>query len=274
MKRECIGNVLAFFLLLVMIVPASAHLPGYSIEPAYDTGGIPAPDIMPITFWDLSLREMAIVLALALSPVLVFPVELIFALKLFACLGFRRIARNNILGNATRQAIYLCIARMPGIGIQALVRETLVSRGALSYHIALLKLQNKIVVQKNHGNIGYFENNGRYDGLEQKVISHLRNDTGRKILGTLAAYPARSRSDLEHLLSVSGPTVTWHMKRLEDDGLLAVARDGRYCRYCLTDMATGYVRKHLENASREAPVFSLECIRNRDLPSSDPCLSG
>ena len=274
MKREFLGVGLVFFLLLVLIVPVSAHLQGYSVEPAYGTGGIPAPDITQITFWDLSLREMAIVITLAFLPVMVFPVELVFALKLFACLGFRRIARNNILGNTTRQAIYQCIARMPGIGLQDLIRETLVSRGALSYHLALLKIQNKIVVQKSHGNIGYFENNGRYDGLEQKVISYLRHDTGRKILGTLATYPGRSRSDLENLLAVSGPTITWHMKRLGDDGLLTMVKDGRYSRYSLTDMAAGYVRKHLVTGSREAPAFFPGSIRKGDLPSSDPCLSG
>jgi len=273
MNREFLDIGLVFFLLIALIVPVSAHLPGYRVEPGYGTGGILASDITQISFWDLSLREMAIVLALAFLPVLVFPVELIFALKLFACLGFRRIARNNILGNTTRQAIYLCIVGMPGIGLQDLAREMLVSRGALSYHLALLKIQNKIVVQKSHGNIGYFENSGRYDRLEQNVISYLRHDTEKKILGTLAAYPSRSRSDMEHLLALSGPTITWHMKRLGADGLLTVVKDGRYSRYSLTETAAGYVRKHLENDSRGAP-FSLGCIRKGDLSSSDPCLSG
>jgi predicted transcriptional regulator len=247
------------------------------VEPAAGAdGAVPSPDLVQVSFWDLSIREMAIVVLLALFPALVLPVELLFALKLFACLGFRRIARKNILGNATRQAVFLCIAESPGIGLAAIARRTQVSRGALSYHLALLEFWHVVVSRKIHGSTGYFENSGRYGSLEQGLLGCLRHETARKILYALSDRPARTRSDLETYLSLSGPTVTWHIKRLEEDGLLTRARDGRFSRYSLTDAAAGYVREHRAQGFREcqACLPAPATLQGGDLSSPDPCPSG
>ena len=115
MKRVLFSAMLLVFLAMALAVPAGALPQEYTVEPAFGAIGVEGTGVAPITFWDLTLREMVIVGALAISPVLVFPVEIFFALKLLSCFGFRRIARNNVLASSIRNTIYTLIRSRPGI---------------------------------------------------------------------------------------------------------------------------------------------------------------
>jgi len=234
MKRALFFAVLLIFLSVVLAAPVNALPHGYIIEPAFGATGYAAPDVVPITFWNLTLREMVIIVALAISPVLVFPVEIFFALKLLSCFGFRRIARNNILASTIRNTLFSLIRSRPGISFVELLQETAISRGALTYHLARMRITGKIILLEDHGITSYFENSGKYDLGEQKVLKYLRQDTDRQILVTLAGNPLMSRRDFEKILGISGPTITWHMKRLTGDGLLSIRKDGRFSRYELS----------------------------------------
>lgn len=235
MKGVSLSAVLLVFLLAALAPPASAFMQDYSVEPAFGATGMAAADVIPITFWDLTLREMVIIGALAISPALVFPVEIFFAVKILSCFGFRRIVRSNVLASTLRHTIYSLIQSRPGISFSELLQETGISRGALSYHLTLMRVSGKIILLKDHGTISYFENSGKYGDGEQKVIKYLRQDMDKKILLTLARNPLMSRTDFERILGVSGPTVSWHMKRLIEDGILNVRKDGRFSRYALSE---------------------------------------
>lgn len=238
MKRNHPAAAIAVFVLLTFAAPAAASFPGYSVVPAYGSGGTPAPDLAPVGFWDLSLREMALVAALTFCPAVVVPVEIFFILKIYAYFGFRRISRGNILENGTRNDIYRIIRETPGIRFPALREQTGISRGALTYHLAILTAGRKIVAFRINGSTGYLENNGKFSCIEQKVLSCLGHRTERRILHLLFASPGCSRSDIEKELAVSGPTVSWYMKRLDSDGILRREKDGRYSRYSLTGEAS------------------------------------
>jgi predicted transcriptional regulator len=235
MKGVHFSAVLLVFLLAALATPAFAFMQDYSVEPAFGATGVSVADVLPITFWDLTFREMVIIGALAISPALVFPVEIFFALKLLSCFGFRRIVRNNVLANTLRHTIYNLIQSRPGISSSELLQETGISRGALTYHLTLMRVSGKIILLKDHGTISYFENSGKYGDGEQKVIKYLRQDMDKKIILILARNPLMSRTDFERILGVSGPTVSWHMKRLIDDGILNVQKDGRFSRYVLSE---------------------------------------
>jgi predicted transcriptional regulator len=98
-----------------------------------------------------------------------------------------------------------------------------------------MRISGKIVPLADHGITGYFENSGKYDQDELKVLKYLRQDTDRQILFALAGNPLMSRRDFEKVLGISGPTISWHMKRLIDDGLLSIRKDGRFSRYVLSE---------------------------------------
>jgi len=271
MQGKLVPAVLLALFVLSFAAPASAFITGYSIEPAYGSVGKSAADLQPISFWDLSLREMAIVLALAISPTCLFPVEIFFTLKIFSCLGFRRIARNNILRNGNRQAIYQCITLNPGITFHELCKVMEISRGALDYHLSLLRFQGKVAPLRIHGGTCFFVNSLFYDDLERKVLATLRNHTERTILTMLVDRDDLSRQDLEKILAMSGPSVTWYMKRLAEEGLLCVQKEGRYARYTLTEKTQYCIRKYLD----QSPVVHLSTVgpvsRESEIGITDPC---
>jgi predicted transcriptional regulator len=243
MKRVRVSVLLLVVVCMALAVPAVAFPQDYTVEPAFGAVGTAAQDVVPVTFWDLTLREMIIIGALAISPACIFPVEIFFSLKLLSCFGFRRIARGNILTSTIRNTLYLLIRSRPGISFVSLIQETGISRGALTYHLALLRFSGKIIPMKEHGITGYFENSGKYDRNERIVLKYLRQDTDRQILSVLTKSPLMSRRDLEKVLGVSGPTVSWHMKRLIDDGILSIRKDGRFSRYILSDPARSCLEK-------------------------------
>jgi predicted transcriptional regulator len=269
MKRVLVSAILLVIICMTLAVPAFALPQEYTVEPAFGTIGTAATDIIPVTFWDLTLREMVIIGALAVSPALVFPVEIFFAIKLLSCFGFRRIARSNILTSVIRNTLYSLIRSRPGISFVDLLQETGISRGALTYHLTLMRISGKIVPLEDHGITGYFENSGKYDRNEQKILKYLHQDTDRLILFTLARNPLLSRRDFEKVLGVSGPTVSWHMKRLIDDGLLSIRKDGRFSRYILAERT----RYSLEKYTLNIPALP-ESLPVAGTPGRYPAMAG
>ncbi|MFA4860506.1 winged helix-turn-helix transcriptional regulator [Methanoregula sp.] len=246
MKSVPASCALFVFILVALGTPAAAFSHEYIVEPAFGSVGTAAPDVVPINFLDLNLREMVIIGALALSPSFVFPVEIFFTLKLLACLGFRRIGRRNILASSIRNTLYTTILLQPGISFVELLQEIGLSRGALTYHITLMRISGKIVLLESPGITSYFENSDRYTPGEREVLKYLRQETERRILLTLARNPLMSRRDFEQILGVSGPTVTWHMKRLIDAGLMSHHKEGRFARYALSERTLVYLKKYCE----------------------------
>jgi len=220
------------------VVPATdADLSG----PNTDTSGADA----EVTFWELPPRVMLESVVFSLSPLLLYPLELFFFVKMFAYLGYRKIAAASVLTNATRSRIYEAITANPGIYFNKLARQTGVARSTLRYHIALLKMTGKITATKTGSNIRYFENSGKFSDAEQKILAFLHNGRERFICEYLIRNPATSRGDLEKVLGISGAAVTWHTNRLRDAGVRAVTNTGRTVQYTIAPDAVRALDKYL-----------------------------
>jgi predicted transcriptional regulator len=226
--------------------PVSANVGGYTVEPVTVGMDVGVPlETTQDTIWDLTPRDIATILALSLSPTLLFPVELFFLLKMFAYLGYRKIATRNALENDVRGSIYTCIRTNPGIHFNALSRETEIKPGTMKYHLSILKITNKIVFFETAGHTRYFENSGKYSPTEQKVLRFLRSKRECVILELLLMDPDMTRRDLEQRLNISGAAVSWHMSRLSDEGILVVRKIGRDARYEINPETRPYIEKYL-----------------------------
>jgi predicted transcriptional regulator len=233
-----------------LLSAATANVAGYTVEPAVPGIDTVTPlETVQDTVWDLTPRDIATILALSISPVFLLPVELFFLLKLFAYLGYRKIAATNVLENKSRDSIYSCIRENPGIQFNALSRKTAVTPGTMKYHLTVLRFMNKIVFLETCGHIRYFENSGLYSLLEQKVLTFLRNEADRSILEYILSDPGLSRKDLERHLNISGSAVSWHIRRLSADGIVVVRKSGRDAHYEISPQARQYVEKYLTSVS-------------------------
>ena len=115
-----------------------------------------------------------------ISPALPFPVELLFFIKAFTVLGYRKIEHDAILHNDNRRIIFEAVKANPGIYFNDLSRITGLNRGTLKYHLVILKLNKKISTLNTCGSERYFENNGYYTDLERILFRRLREKTTRK----------------------------------------------------------------------------------------------
>lgn len=258
------NKLILFFLTIFLmsafssIFPASAIPGGYTVEPATDdmiTG--PSQDLVHLELWQYPPQALAICLALIFCPLLVFPIEIFFFLKLFAYLGYRKIAKKNVLDCPSRDTIFHFIMKTPGTDFSEISRKTGVSPNSLRYHLAILKLTNKVTVLNTSRNTRYFENSGRYSAMEKKVLKYLHNKPTRILLQHLTENPGLTRGQLETAVGISGAGVNWQMNRLSDDGLLTIRKTGRTARYELTAEAIPYLEKYL-------PHYDDRSIRNAE----------
>lgn len=228
------STALLIFIFLALTPIAAAGMSSYSVEPI-SPGAVAglSHDPLPVSFWDLSVREMLIGLALSFCPVLVYPVEIFFFLKMLLAFGYRKIEKNSILFNQNRRKIYQTVMANPGVKFNALERLTGIKEGTLKYHLLILCIKKWIICFGSGRTKRYFENNGRYNELEKKVFLHLQNPTTRRILKILASSPEVSRKEIADIVGIAGPSISWHTKRLSGDGIITTRKNGKTVRYML-----------------------------------------
>jgi predicted transcriptional regulator len=230
---------------LVVVPAASVDFGGYSVAPA-TAGAVTGPpqDPVPISFWDLNMREMLIAVALSFCPLLVYPVEIFFLLRIMAALGYQMVEQDAVRWNRNRQKIYDCVAANPGIRFHALERLTGMKEGTLKYHLLILAMKRKVVSLGRGRSARYFENNGRYNEMEKKMFLYLQDPTTRKILEILATSPEVSRKEIAEIVGVAGPTISWHTKRLSGDGIITTCQKWRAVRYTLCPVGADILRQY------------------------------
>lgn len=242
----------------VLIAGACATLNGYTVEPVtpdMDTG-TPL-ETVSVDFQDLPPGIMLVSLAVSVSSIIGFPVELFFFIKLYLYLGYRKVTQSTILQNAVRSRIYSCIRDNPGIFFNALGRMTNVKRGSLRYHLIILKLMGRITVLNSAGNPRYFENSGIYSETEKNLLKFIRNDTDCRIFRLLLENSEVTRKELGEHLGLSVSTVSWRMKRLSEDNLIRIQKVGKNVRYGINPDIRKYLEKYLILNREATSVRSL-----------------
>jgi predicted transcriptional regulator len=236
---------IAFFLFILIVPISVAGTGGYVVTPGPDDMAPGTPqDPVPVTFWDLSPRVMALAIVLAFFPVLVCPTEILFGLKMLAALGYLKIAPSAVFQNKNRLRIYEIIRANPGINFPQLSKMIGMKRGPVRYHLMVLCTKRKIIAVPNQATFSYFENGSRFTEFEKTMIRYLQNMTSQMILEILVASPSVSRKDIAGILGVSGPSVTWHTNRLSEGGIITIRKKGRDTRYALTTDASVFFRKY------------------------------
>lgn len=262
-KRNLFFIAIFFFTFLLPPVPVLAEPGGYTVSPATTEEMINATPLetVRVEWWQVPPRVLLISYALMFCPLLVFPIEWFFLLKVFACLGYRKIAQKNVLENPTRNIVYSFIRKTPGTDLSEISRETKISQNTLRYHLAILKLTNKVTIIETSRNTRYFENSGRYSEMERKVLKYLHNRPTRILLQLLAANPNLTRGQLENAVGISGAGINWQMNRLSDDGLLVIRKTGRTARYELSTEVIPCLEKYLPHYHEE-DLCQMESLKS------------
>ncbi|MDG6223319.1 MAG: winged helix-turn-helix transcriptional regulator [Candidatus Bathyarchaeota archaeon] len=144
------------------------------------------------------------------------------------------VPRNGlaVLNQTTRVQIYNFITENPGINFRGICSALAMPIGVVQYHLTILDKGNLISDCRDGRNKRFFKSR-KFSPLEMKIISALRHETVEKILTILHDEESEAHGKIAHRLDISSQALTWHMKQLQQQGLVTGLADGVTIKYSL-----------------------------------------
>ena len=119
--------ILSFYSLSLLASGVCANLDGYIVEPVKPDMDIGTDlETNPVDFPDLPLEIKMFALAILITSMTGFPLELFITIKLYAYLRYRKVTKTEVLDNDNRNLIYQCIWDNPGINYRGFRKTPIV----------------------------------------------------------------------------------------------------------------------------------------------------
>ena len=116
--------------------------------------------------------------------------------------------------------IFKVINQNPGIRYRELARQTGFANGVITYHLNILE-QIGCINKFNHSNITrYYPIN--IPSQDLKILSHLRVPSEKDIILFILDHDFCTFNEIVEYSKKAPSTISWHLKRLCQDGLVAV----------------------------------------------------
>jgi len=138
-------------------------------------------------------------------------------------LGYSRYDDSDPLDHDVRASLFESVERAPGINLSELDARADVSLSSVRHHLRILEEENLIVGERIRGERRYFLSTES----EPELVAALDDTATAPILRVLAASGPASVSELAEELGRDPSTISHHVSRLEDDGLVERERDGQ-----------------------------------------------
>ncbi|HUR25025.1 MAG TPA: winged helix-turn-helix transcriptional regulator [Candidatus Thermoplasmatota archaeon] len=140
---------------------------------------------------------------------------------------FSRIQAPHLLDHPRRVLILDAIAAEPGIHFSELLRRTGMGNGSLHHHLKTLRDAGRVEARAAQGYTCYFPA-GAQSGARGAAAA--KADGAQRILGHVRSHPGRSVKQVAAECGLHPSTVTYHVQRLCEAGLVDALRDGREVR--------------------------------------------
>lgn len=134
----------------------------------------------------------------------------------------------------SRREIFQAINDAPGIHVRALLRRLEYAKGTVQYHLRWLHAHD-LVESERDGEFTRYYPAHELDPLDKRTLSELRRSYSREIIAHLVTDGPLTTTELAERVGKSRSTVSWHLSRLHDAGLVAKRREGRRVEYALVD---------------------------------------
>lgn len=147
------------------------------------------------------------------------------------------------------------IAKFPGIRYRELMRLAKLTNGVMSYHLGVLEKNSAIKIDRQGGVTRFYPTSmNEYD---RAVIGRLRQKTARQIVLFLLQNEGITFTDIVVHVKHAPSTVSWHLKKLQEIGLIQVKRSNGHVLYkvnqsdeivrLLRDYKTSFLDKMVDN---------------------------
>ena len=138
---------------------------------------------------------------------------------------------DNILDLENRRLIYQLVVKYAGCHYRDIERMSKLSAGVAKYHLSFL-LKHKLIRIKKVGNtVTYFPM--MVDQFNDKILALLRQRSIRIILLSIIVDKDVSHEEIVKLVGVSPSTVSWHLKKLEDEAIIKKETQHKKTKYVI-----------------------------------------
>lgn len=151
-------------------------------------------------------------------------------LRFLAVPLYARIAPSELLDNAVRRRVHGHIGAQPGADVKGTAEAVQVSWSTAAYHLARLEREGVVTSRRAGRSKRFFMNGGQVTGSAE-AIGLLRNPTSHAIAQLVAARPGLMQKEIGAALRLPPSTVSWHMRRLRDLGVVREERRWRRAEY-------------------------------------------
>jgi DNA-binding MarR family transcriptional regulator len=142
--------------------------------------------------------------------------------------------RNDRDVESNRLQIYRYIENNPGAHLRKISKELGLAMGDTQYHLDILEKSGKVRSRKINLYRRYYSASILGE-KEEIILAFLRQETARDILIYLMEYPHSTQSDLADFKHYSSPTISWHMSRLIQAGIVSKTKEGKKLRYSINE---------------------------------------
>lgn len=139
-------------------------------------------------------------------------------------------SQEDPLALETRRRIFDHVAAHPGTHMRELQRQLAMSAGTLEYHLHVL-LKEGILARRRQGRYVRYYVAAQVGRREKDVLALLRQEVPRRLCAQLLLEPGQSHGELLRHFVLAPSTLTFHMKKLVEGGLVEAHREGRETRY-------------------------------------------
>jgi predicted transcriptional regulator len=144
---------------------------------------------------------------------------------------FAQEEKQRILELESRRKVYEAVRKYAGAHYREIERRCGLPAGTVRYHLDYLVRFGLIKEEREGNNLRYFP---KASGAgDVRLLGLLRQESVRRILLSILADKDRTHEEIAQAVGLSPSTTTWHLKRLEEQGVVQETKKGRTKNYSL-----------------------------------------
>jgi predicted transcriptional regulator len=187
-----------------------------------------------LTFWDLPLW-------IQIACIAEFLIALFTSIKLIPILLGKLSTLNK---NKRAKRVEKYVMEHPGCTMTQISEETDIQRDTVKYYVYQFITMGKLVLERAGRYSLLYNKSIKYDVFEKSVVSHLHDDTNRKILWSIIENPGITSADLSTKFGLSKSTVSWYVTKLLKDSLITYNKQGNFKKYFVNAEVEQILRKY------------------------------
>jgi predicted transcriptional regulator len=152
---------------------------------------------------------------------------------------YARLRKDKVLDHGTRRDLYLFLEANPGACIAQIQEALGTSLSTTRHHLQTLKSNGLVVDVRNGRKRCFFTTSDGMSPKARTAVAALSSSSANRVFQVIRDRPGISQQQLAEALSVSRTSVIFHVRRLQDAGMVRKKQRGRQAVYLPTESTTG-----------------------------------